>query len=150
MKTRLSAPCSRTSLGQPHARHRPGLSMKVNMTMTAAQIDNTTFAVGAAEAPDAERAEAALGAMKTALINNIGATVTSEKAARASSAANAAKARSAAIDIEAKGKRNGVPMRLIGHFESRDKRFYQVIVMGPEKDMSKENIDMFLSSFKLQ
>lgn len=133
-----------------HTRAIDLAGMKVNMTMTAAQIDNTTFAVGAAEAPDAERAEAALGAMKTALINNIGATVTSEKAARASSTANAAKARSAAIDIEAKGKRNGVPMRLVGHFESRDKRFYQVIVMGPEKDMSKENIDMFLSSFKLQ
>jgi hypothetical protein len=133
-----------------HTRDIDLAGMKVAMTMTAAQVDGTTFAVGAAEAPDAERAEAALDAMKTALVNNIGATLTSEKAARASSASGAAKARSAAIDIEAKGKRNGVPMRLIGHFESRDKRFYQVIVMGPEKDMSKENVDMFLSSFKLQ
>jgi hypothetical protein len=120
--------------------------MKVNMTMTAAQVEGTTFAVGAAEAPDAARAEAALAAMKTALVNNIGATVTSEKARATASGS----ARSAAIDIDARGKRDGVPMRLVGHFESRDKRFYQVIVMGPEQAVSKENVDMFLSSFKLQ
>jgi hypothetical protein len=133
-----------------HTRAIDLAGMKVDMTMTAAQIDNTTFAVGAAEAPNAERAEAALGAMKTALLNNIGATLTSEKTARSSSASGAAAARSAAVDIEAKGERKGVPMRLVGHFESRDKRFYQVIVMGPEKDMAKENVDMFMSSFKLQ
>lgn len=124
--------------------------MKVNMTMTAAQVEDTTFAVGAAEAPDAEHAEAALAAMKTALVKNIGATITSEKAAKTSAATGASVARSAALDIDARGKRDGVPMRLIGHFESRDKRFYQVIVMGPEKNISKENVDMFLSSFKLQ
>lgn len=124
--------------------------MKVDMTMTAAQVDGATFAVGTAEAPDADQAEAALASMKTALVKNIGATIKSEKVAKASSAAGAARARSAAIDIEASGVRNGVPMRLIGHFESRDKRFYQVIIMGPEKDMSKENVEMFMSSFKLQ
>ena len=124
--------------------------LKLDMTMTAAQIDGTTFAVGTAEAPDANQAEAALASMKTALVKNIGATIKSEKTARASSASGAASARSAAIDVEAGGARNGVPMRLVAHFESRDKRFYQVIVMGPEKKMSKENVDMFMTSFKLQ
>lgn len=124
--------------------------LKLDMTMTAAQVDGTTFAVGTAQAPDAELAEAALASMKTALVNNIGATIKSEKTARASSSSGAASARSAAIDVQAGGKRNGVPMQLIAHFESRDKRFYQVIVMGPEKEMSKENVDMFMSSFKLQ
>ena len=124
--------------------------LKVDMTMTAAQVNGTMFAVGSAQAPDAQRAEAALAAMKTALIKNIGATIKSEKAARASSASGAASARSAAIDIEAIGTQKGEPMRLVGHFESRDKRFYQVIVMGKEKDMTRENVDMFMSSFKLQ
>ena len=124
--------------------------LKVDMTMTAAQVNGTMFAVGSAQAPDAQRAEAALAAMKTALIKNIGATIKSEKAARASSASGAASARSAAIDIEAIGTQKGEPMRLVGHFESRDKRFYQVIVMGQEKDMTRENVDMFMSSFKLQ
>ena len=124
--------------------------MKVDMTMTAAQVDGNMFAVGTAEAPDAEHAEAALAAMKTALIKNIGATIHSEKSGKASAASGARVARSAAIDIDASGVQNGQRMRLVGHFESRNKRFYQVIVMGKEKELSKENVEMFMSSFKLQ
>jgi len=124
--------------------------MTVNMTMTAAQIDGTMYAVGSAEAPDADKAEAALAAMKTALVRNIGATIKSEKAGKASAAAGSSAARSAAIDIEAAGVQNGVPMRLVGHFESRNKRFYQVIVMGKDKEISPEQVEMFMSSFKLQ
>jgi hypothetical protein len=112
--------------------------MKVDMTMTAVDIDGTTFAIGSAQAPDAAQAIAALPAMKTALINNIGASIKTEK-----SGANT-------IDIDATGTRAGVPMRLVGHFEARDKRFYQVIVMGPADQLSKDNVDMFLTSFKHQ
>ena len=123
--------------------------MTVNMTMTAAQVDGAMFAVGSAEAPDADKAEAALAAMKTAMVRNIGATIISEKVAAASSAGGATPARSAAIDIEATGSQNGKPMRLIGHFESRNKRFYQVVVMAPAKSLASEQVAMFLSSFKL-
>ncbi|MEJ7808623.1 MAG: hypothetical protein WKG03_22220 [Telluria sp.] len=118
--------------------------LKVDMTMTAAQVNGTMFAVGTAEAPDAQRAEAALAAMKTALIKNIGATIKSEKAGKASTPGGAA------IDIEASGVQKGEPMRLVGHFESHGKRFYQVVVLGKEKDLTRENVDMFMSSFKLQ
>ena len=118
--------------------------MKVEMTMTAAQVEGTMFAIGTAEAPDEAKAEAALVAMKTALVNNIGATIKSEKAARASAA------RGPTLDIDAMGAQNGAPMRLVGHFEARNKRFYQVIVMGKEKDVTKENVEQFMSSFRLQ
>jgi hypothetical protein len=124
--------------------------LKVDMTMTAAQVDGTTFAVGSGVAPDAAQAEAALAAMKIALVKNIGATIKSEKAASTSASTGAATTRSAAIDIEAVGTSKGAPMRLTAHFESRDKRFYQVIIVGPEKEVSKENVEMFMSSFKLQ
>jgi hypothetical protein len=124
--------------------------LKVDMTMTAAQINDTMFAVGTAEAPDADSAEKALTAMKTALVNNIGATIKSEKVGKSSAISGSTAMRSAAIDIEAKGVQKGEAMRLIGHFESRNKRIYQVIVMGREKDMTRENVDMFMSSFKLQ
>lgn len=124
--------------------------IKVTMTMTAAEVDGAMFAVGTAEAPDADQAEAALGAMKNALLNNIKATIKSEKSGKASAATDSTSARSAAIDIEATGSKNGEPMRLVGHFESRNKRFYQVIVMGKEKQLSKENVEQFMSSFKLQ
>ena len=123
--------------------------LSVNMTMTAAQIDGTMFAVGSAEAPDAQHAQAALAAMKTALVRNIGATIKREQPGKTSAVAGASAAPGAALDIEAVGVQNGVPMRLIGHFESRNQRFYQVIVMGREKNISQEQVDMFLSSFKL-
>lgn len=124
--------------------------MKVEMTMTATDVDGVMFAVGTAETPDAASAEAALTSMKTAMVGNIRGTVTREKVGKASSSSGAASARSAAIDIEATGKNSPNPMRLVGHFESRNKRIYQVIVLGKENDLSKENVEQFMSSFKLQ
>jgi hypothetical protein len=109
--------------------------LKVKMTMTAVQVDGAMFAVGTGEAPDAAQAQAALDAMKTALVKNIGATITKETKA-------------AGIDIEASGTQNGKPMLLVGRFVARDKRFYQVIVMGQKADMAPEQTEMFLSSFK--
>lgn len=123
--------------------------MTVNMTMTAVQVDGTMYAVGSAEAPDAARAQAALGAMKTALVRNIGATITRESAAAASAASGAGVVQRAVVDIEASGSQNGQPMKLIGHFESRNKRFYQVIVMGRSKEVPPEQAEQFMSSFKL-
>ena len=123
--------------------------MKVDMTMTAVDVDGATFAVGSAEAPDAAKASEALGAMKTALVRNIGATITKEKTAAAATAGGAGSTQSATIDIEATGVQNGTPMKLVGHFEARNKRFYQVIVMGKAKALSAEQTDQFISSFKL-
>jgi hypothetical protein len=123
--------------------------MPVEMTMTAVDVDGITYAVGSAEAPDAGRAHAALGAMKTALVRNIGAAVTKEKATVAATAGGAGNSQRSSLDIEAAGVQNGSPMKLVGHFEARDKRFYQVIVMGKEKAMSPERTDQFISSFKL-
>ncbi|WP_308633165.1 hypothetical protein [Massilia sp. R2A-15] len=121
----------------------------VEMTMTAVDVDGAIFAVGSAQAPDAAKAQAALASMKTALVNNIGATVTQEKTAAAAAVSGGSGTQGASIDMEATGARNGVPMKLIGHFESRDKRFYQVIVMGKASKIPREQADQFLSSFKL-
>jgi hypothetical protein len=115
--------------------------MQVAMTMTAAEIDGATFAVGAAEAPDAARAQAALEAMQVALVRNIGATVTTQNAT--------ADADRATRDVDARGTSNGVPMRLVGHFEARGKRFYQVIAIGKADALPAEQVEQFLTSFKL-
>lgn len=111
--------------------------MTVNMTMAAANIDGTVFAIGSGEAPDAAQAQKAVTSMKTALVKNIGATITREET------------NNSALKIDAKGVQNGTPMRLVGHFESRGTRFYQVIVMGKAKDVPQDQVDMFMSSFKL-
>jgi hypothetical protein len=120
-----------------HARSVNLDGLTVNMTMTAADIDGTVYAIGSAEAPDAAQAQKAVAAMKTAMVKNIGATVTREEK------------KNSAIKIDAKGAQNGVPMRLVGHFESRGTRVYQVIVMGKEKSVPQDEVDMFMSSFKL-
>ncbi|MFD2367437.1 hypothetical protein [Pseudoduganella sp. GCM10020061] len=111
----------------------------VAMTMTAAEVNKTVFAVGTGEAPDAAAAQAALSSMKAALVRNIGAEVSDEK-----------KQAGSALDIEARGLRNGQPMRLVGHFEARGTRFYQVIVLGPDGSVPDEQVDQFMTSFKLR
>ena len=123
--------------------------MPVEMTMTAVDVHGTTFAVGSAEAPDAAKAQAALGAMQSALVRNIGATVSKQKSAVAAASGGAGSSAGATLDIEARGVQNGAPMKLIGHFESRKQRFYQVIVVGKEHDLAPEQVDQFFSSFKL-
>jgi len=128
--------------------------MRVDMTMTAAEVDGVTFAVGAAEAPDAARARAALDAMQRALLRNIGADPARARIAASSasaSASNAAGSRSA-IDVDAtgQGQGGGGPMRLVGHFEARGTRFYQVIVVGRDKAVPPEQIEQFFTSFTLQ
>jgi len=115
--------------------------MRVTMTMTAVDVDGATFAVGAAVAPDAARAQAALEAMQVALVRNIGATVTSQKATSADDRATR--------DVDASGTDHGVPMRLVGHFEARGKRFYQVIVLGKTQALPPEQVEQFLTSFQL-
>jgi hypothetical protein len=115
--------------------------MRVEMTMTAAEVEGVMFAVGTGTAPDAAQAQAALAAMKTALVRNIGARVERENTAAAGA--------NATLDVDALGAANGQPMKLRGHFEARGKRFYQVIVMGKASAVSSDNSDQFLSSFTL-
>jgi len=116
-------------------------TLSVNMTMTAAEVDGVIFAVGSAQLPDAAQGPAAIAAMQTALVNNIGATVTSSK--------SSADGRQATLDVEAKGSQNGEAMRLIGHFIGRDQRIYQVIVMGRDRHIVQDQVETYLSSFKL-
>ena len=115
---------------------------EVAMTMTAAEVDGVTFAVGSAQLADAAAAQAALDKMKTALVKNINGSIKHEKR---SSAAEPV----AIIDVEANGNRNGQPYLLVAHFAAKDKRAYQVIVVGPEKVVAREAVDTFLTSFKL-
>jgi len=115
--------------------------LDVKMTMTATEVDGVVFAVGSAQLAEAARAPAALEAMKTALVKNIGATVTK-------SAASATGAQTV-LDVEAKGSQNGEPMLLIGRFIAKDRRIYQVIVMGREKNVVRDTVETWFSSFKL-
>lgn len=113
------------------------------MTMTAADVNGTTFAVGTALAPDAALAQATLPAMRQALLRNIGAVESATGSA-------AAKPGAAALDVDATGKGNGAPVRLVGRFTAKGARVYQVIVMGRPDAMPAEQTEQFLTSFAPQ
>jgi len=121
---------------------------QVSLTMAATEIDGTTFAVASGELPDAAHAQLAMLAMKTAMVKNIAGVVSSDKMSAVSSA-NGAGGQQTSIDIEAKGSQNGIPMSLSGKFVVKDKRIYQVIVVGREKLIVRDTVDTFISSFKL-
>ena len=108
--------------------------MDVNMSMTGADIDGVIFAIGSAQLADAAQAPAALAAMQTAMVNNIGGAVTGSKLL-----ADGAK------EIDASGNN----MRLIARFSSKDRRVYQVVVIGAPQKIDAETVEMFFSSFKL-
>jgi len=102
------------------------------MTMTAAKVDNTTFAVGTGVAPDVAGAQAALPAMRLALLRNIGAPdapVTDD------------------LSVDATGAGQGASMHLSGRFAAKGNRFYQVIVLGPAGKTPPEQVEQFLTSF---
>jgi hypothetical protein len=116
-------------------------TIAVDMTMTAAEVNGVIFAIGSAQLPDAAQGPAAIEAMKTALVKNIGATVTSDK--------SSSTGLQTTLDVEAKGSQNGEPMLLIGRFIAKDKRIYQVIVIGQEKNIVRETVETYFASFKL-
>jgi hypothetical protein len=96
---------------------------EVKMTMSAAEVDGTMFAVGTAELPDAVKAAQAVQAMKLAMVRNIGGTII--KAA------------------------NGAPLAMHGRFLAKDRRVYQVVMLGNQKHFDADTVDTFMSSFKL-
>lgn len=111
---------------------------EVSMTMSAAEIDGVVFAVGSAQVADAAQAAAAVEAMQTAMLNNIGGAVTSSK-----TLANGMR------EVDASGTEKGRAMRLVGRFLAKEKRIYQVVVIGPTAQIEAEPVDTFLTSFKL-
>lgn len=125
-----------------HTRQIDLEGLPVTMTMTAAEVDKVTFAVGAAELGDAALASKALMSMKTALVRNIGGTIRKEKTGTTPSM----------IEIEASGPpgpgSGGQPRLLLARFYAKDRFIYQVIVTGGEKSLSREAADTFFTSFK--
>ncbi|OWY26755.1 hypothetical protein [Herbaspirillum robiniae] len=116
---------------------------KVDMTMTAAEAGGATFAVGTAELADAAAAVKALDAMSTALLNNIGG-----RPQGAALLPGKTDGFSRSIDLDAHGAAGGRPLRLVARLAARDRRIYQVLILGDEKALTDENIETFFGSFK--
>lgn len=107
---------------------------KVEMTMTAAEVEGITFAVGTAQLPDAAQAQKALTAMKTAMVRNISGTVKQEQSSPVQ------------IEIEA----SGAQRLMLARFIARDRQVYQLVVVGDERKLPREEAATFFASFKPQ
>jgi hypothetical protein len=118
----------------------------LTMTMTAAQVNGVTFAVGSARLPDEATPETALTAMKTALVNNIGGKIRREKTSPVAGSATHS------IDIEAVGAAGNKTKQsriLFARFAEKNRRIYQAVVVGPEQAVSRDAVETFLTSLKL-
>ena len=128
-----------------HARTINLAGTQVTMTMTGAEVDDVTFAVGSVELADPASAEKALATMKTALVRNIGGTIRHEKPSAEGTAPPA-------IDVEAIGAPgpNGRQRLLLARFVAKGPHVYQAIVVGDESDVSREAADTFFASFNVR
>ena len=116
---------------------------QTDMTMVAAEVGGATFAVGTAELSDAAAATRALEAMRTALLNNIAG-----QADAAPLLPGKTEGFSRLLELDARGTAQGRPVRLLARLAARDKRIYQVLIVGEDKAFSEENIETFFRSFK--
>lgn len=139
-----AAPYLVTLPGKPatHARDINLNGLPVTMTMTGAQVDDVTFAVGSVELPDQAQSAHALAAMRTALVRNIDGTVIEEKTSAKGNGP-------AVIEIEASGPMQDGKRLLLARFVAKDRHVYQVIVVGNESDVSREAAETFFQSFEL-
>lgn len=114
----------------------------VTMTMTAAEVDGATFAVGVAELAGAMQAPRALESIRIALINNIGGNLQQAEVPGRPPMADST------LDMTATGVARGQPLRLMARLVARDKRVYQILIIGNDEAMTRENAETFFTSFK--
>ena len=125
-----------------HARLIDLDGIAVTMTMTAAEVDGVTFAVGAAALPDTTQSQQALNAMKNGLVRNINGTIREEKSSPAGTTP-------ITITLEASSPPTQNSQRLLlARFVAKGEHVYQVIVAGEEQAVSREEADTFFASFK--
>jgi hypothetical protein len=112
--------------------------LKVNMKMQAAQVDEISFAVGFVNVDANMDSAKLLAAMKNGMLNNI-------QGAQISNGSEANKSW-----ITANGKlANGGNVKMIAQFVAKGQWVYQVVILGNEKQLTPEVVDMFMSSFKI-
>ena len=122
-----------------HAREIDLDGIRTNMSMTAAEVNGVLFAVGSTALSGPALVPSALGAMKTAMVRNIGGTIASAKTVPGPAPYD---------ELVANGSRNGRPVQLTARFAARGQRVYQAVVIGAPQDTPAEAIETFLSSFK--
>lgn len=128
-----------------HARTVDLNGLKVEMRMTGAAVGDLSFAVASAHLPDAAQRTAALTAMQTAMLRNIGAATHSEKRVTLTGG-------TPATEVMAKGRsaRDGQPLVMHARFAMHGERVFQAVALGPQDKLSPEAAETFLASLSLR
>ena len=128
-----------------HARTVDLNGLEVTMNMTATEINGANFALGSAAIADPAKREQALQAMQTAMVRNINGTVRREQQVRLEGGV-------VATEIEAVGRigKSDEPIVLAARFANSGQWVVQAIVVGPQKNVPREVIDIFLGSLVLR
>jgi len=117
--------------------------VSADMVMTAAEVHGTVFAVGTAGLGDATQARAALDAMRRGLLANIAGKEDTDAALPGATVAF-----SGHRDLQATGTARGKPMRLVARLAARERRIFQIMILGPADEVTDERIETFFASFK--
>ncbi|GAB4479242.1 MAG: hypothetical protein OHK0044_26620 [Burkholderiaceae bacterium] len=127
---------------------------RIPMTMTSTGVGPTMFAVGVARLPaqsiaDPAAVERAVAYFREALLRNIGGHVTAARPVPLAAAGG--RSLRAAESVVARGQigADGRAAQLAARFYVADDRFYQVVALGAEGELSDDVLETFFSSFRL-
>lgn len=119
--------------------------IRVEMNMTAAEVDDVSFAVASARVEDANQRRAALSAMQAAMLRNIGSATHAEKTVMLKGGASATEV----VASGSPGPTGKPALALHARFAIHGDRVYQAIALGPRDKLTDETADTFLASFVL-
>lgn len=127
---------------------------RIALTMTSTGVGPTMFAVGVARLPpqalgDATAIRRTVAFFRDGLVRNIdGAVIWQRPAPLAATGGHTLRAAEA---VAARGKigAGGRAAQLAARFYVADDRFYQVVALGAEGELSDDVLETFFSSFRL-
>ena len=124
-----------------HSRSVDLAGQKVSLQMTAAEVDDISFAVASTRIEDESQRKAALEFLQQAMVKNIRGSVNEQKSV-------VLKDGTQMNEIKATGTTpNGRRMALFARFGAKEQRVYQAVAIGPQEKLSAEIADTFLASF---
>ncbi len=115
-------------------------NIHVAMTMTAAKVDDITFAVGMFTLPDTLTADTVLAFMAQALTQNIAGTPIQ-------AFPSMPRTGNTSQDIAIKGTHQGKPAQLIARLLVHNSHVYQVLILATDNTIDAELAETFLDSF---
>ena len=115
--------------------------VQLPMTMTAAEVDNTTFAVGVLTLPASQQADTVVAQMGQALAQNLAGQAHSALFARVPAQGNRV------TDMTVTGTNQNKPAHLMARFVVVNRHVFQLVVLATGSTLDTEQAETLLTSF---